>query len=131
MALPAAATGRTGPAGRDSAGTGPAGADAGTGAGGTGEGGSGGSGGTLSAAERAAARAVRNLLARQHADGWWKGDLQTNVTMDAEDLLLRQFLGIRDRATTRAAARFIRSEQSADGSWATFHGGPGDLSTTI
>ncbi|KAF4406367.1 squalene--hopene cyclase, partial [Streptomyces lycii] len=85
----------------------------------------------MSAAERAAARAVRNLLARQHADGWWKGDLQTNVTMDAEDLLLRQFLGIRDRATTRAAARFIRSEQSADGSWATFHGGPGDLSTTI
>ncbi len=26
--------------------------------------------------------------------GWWKGELDTNVTMDAEDLLLRQFLGI-------------------------------------
>ena len=28
-------------------------------------------------------------------EGWWKGELETNVTMDAEDLLLREFLGIR------------------------------------
>ena len=31
--------------------------------------------------------------------------------MDAEDLLLRQFLGIQDERTTEAAARFIRGEQ--------------------
>ncbi|MBQ0985846.1 squalene--hopene cyclase [Streptomyces sp. F63] len=86
---------------------------------------------TPAAAGRAAARAVRNLLGRQHDEGWWKGDLETNVTMDAEDLLLRQFLGIGDRRTTEAAARFIRSRQLPDGTWATFHGGPGDLSTTI
>ncbi|MGP3985019.1 squalene--hopene cyclase [Streptomyces sp. KR80] len=83
------------------------------------------------AAERAADRAVRNLLDRQDADGWWKGDLETNVTMDAEDLLLRQFLGIRDERTTEAAARFIRSQQRADGPWATFHQGPGELSATV
>ena len=35
------------------------------------------------------------LAGLQHAEGWWKGELETNVTMDAEDLLLRQFLGIR------------------------------------
>jgi squalene-hopene/tetraprenyl-beta-curcumene cyclase len=85
----------------------------------------------LADAERAAARAVRHLLDRQHTEGWWKGDLQTNVTMDAEDLLLRQFLGIRDDKTTEAAARFIRSEQREDGTWATFHGGPGELSATV
>ncbi|MEU9252111.1 squalene--hopene cyclase [Streptomyces sp. NPDC048270] len=79
----------------------------------------------------AAARATRHLLARQDAEGWWKGDLETNVTMDAEDLLLRQFLGIRDEATTRAAALFIRGEQRDDGTWATFHGGPPELSATI
>lgn len=82
-------------------------------------------------AERATARAVDHLLARQDADGWWKGDLETNVTMDAEDLLLREFLGIRDEETTRAAARWVRSQQRPDGTWATFHGGPGDLSATI
>ncbi|MCF3961686.1 squalene--hopene cyclase [Streptomyces fuscigenes] len=83
------------------------------------------------AAERATLRGVEHLLSRQDADGWWKGDLETNVTMDAEDLLLRQFLGIRDAHTTEAAALFIRGEQRADGTWATFHGGPGDLSATV
>ncbi|MGW7794277.1 squalene--hopene cyclase, partial [Streptomyces tricolor] len=71
------------------------------------------------------------LLARQDTQGWWKGDLETNVTMDAEDLLLRQFLGILDEKTTQAAAKFIRGEQREDGTWATFYGGPGELSTTI
>ncbi|WP_409234448.1 squalene--hopene cyclase [Streptomyces sp. PA5.6] len=83
------------------------------------------------AAARAMRRSTDFLLARQDAEGWWKGDLETNVTMDAEDLLLRQFLGIRDEDTTRAAALFIRGEQRDDGTWATFYGGPGELSTTI
>ncbi|MFD7894782.1 squalene--hopene cyclase [Streptomyces sp. NPDC059743] len=85
----------------------------------------------LAAAERATARSVEYLLGKQDAQGWWKGDLETNVTMDAEDLLLRQFLGVQDARTTEAAALFIRGEQRADGTWATFHGGPGELSATI
>ncbi|MGW7418177.1 squalene--hopene cyclase [Streptomyces sp. NPDC054863] len=85
----------------------------------------------LDAARRATDRAVAHLLARQNAQGWWKGDLETNVTMDAEDLLLRQFLGIQDEKTVSAAALFIRGEQREDGTWATFYGGPGDLSATI
>ncbi|MER5254338.1 MULTISPECIES: squalene--hopene cyclase [unclassified Streptomyces] len=87
--------------------------------------------GPLDAAARAIRRSTDFLLAQQDAQGWWKGDLDTNVTMDAEDLLLRQFLGIRDEKTTRAAALFIRGEQRDDGTWATFFGGPGELSTTI
>jgi squalene-hopene/tetraprenyl-beta-curcumene cyclase len=71
------------------------------------------------------------VLGLQHADGWWQGELETNVTMDAEDLLLRQFLGVRDEAATAAAARWIRSQQRADGTWANFFGGPADLSTTV
>ncbi|MEV7565962.1 squalene--hopene cyclase [Streptomyces tanashiensis] len=82
-------------------------------------------------AARATARAVEHLLARQDPAGWWKGDLETNVTMDAEDLLLRQFLGILDAGTTRAAALHIRREQREDGAWATFYGGPGELSATV
>jgi squalene-hopene/tetraprenyl-beta-curcumene cyclase len=72
-----------------------------------------------------------HLLALQHEQGWWKGELETNVTMDAEDLLLREFLGIREPAATERSARWIRSAQRADGSWSNFWGGPGDLSTTI
>ena len=76
-------------------------------------------------------RAHEHLVERQDPAGWWKGELRTNVTMDAEDLLLRQFLGILEPATLDAAARWIRSQQREDGTWATYFGGPGDLSTTI
>jgi squalene-hopene/tetraprenyl-beta-curcumene cyclase len=76
-------------------------------------------------------RAVQHLQSRQHADGWWKGALDTNVTMDAEDLLLREFLGIRRDRETRMAANWIRSQQLSDGSWGLFHGADGDLSTTV
>ena len=76
-------------------------------------------------------KACRHLLRLQDADGWWKGELATNVTMEAEDLLMREFLGIRTPSQTTPTARWIRGQQRQDGSWANFPGGPGDLSTTI
>ena len=89
-------------------------------------------GGSVSdAATHALARARDHLLDLQHEQGWWQGELETNVTMDAEDLLMRHFLGVSDEAHTAAEARWIRSQQRADGTWATFYGGPGELSTTI
>ena len=85
----------------------------------------------LSSAETALARARDHLLGLQHEQGWWQGELETNVTMDAEDLLLREFLGIRTDEETAAAGRWIASQQRDDGTWANFFGGPGDLSTTV
>jgi squalene-hopene/tetraprenyl-beta-curcumene cyclase len=82
-------------------------------------------------AAQALAAAVANLRERQDPQGWWKGDLDTNVTMDAEDLLLREFLSIRTAGETEEAARWIRSQQREDGSWAVYYGGPGELSTTV
>jgi len=79
----------------------------------------------------ALASARDHLLGLQDQAGWWKGELETNVTMEAEDLLLRQFLGIRDDETTSATARWIRAQQRADGTWSTFFAGPPDLSTTV
>jgi squalene-hopene/tetraprenyl-beta-curcumene cyclase len=76
-------------------------------------------------------RGVAALRTLQNDAGWWKGELETNVTMDAEDLLLREFLGIRTAQETDEAARWIRSQQREDGTWANYFRGPGDLSTTI
>ncbi len=76
-------------------------------------------------------KAQAHLRGRQAPSGWWKGELRTNVTMDAEDLLLRRFLGILQPDELDQAARWIRSQQRPDGTWATFEGGPGNLSTTI
>ena len=76
-------------------------------------------------------RSVDHLVSLQSPEGWWKAELETNVTMDAEDLMLRHYLGILDDTVAADTARWIRSNQSSEGAWSTFHGGPPDLSTTI
>ncbi len=76
-------------------------------------------------------QASEHLLSKQDPGGWWKGELETNVTMDAEDMLLREFLGIRESDATARSAAWIRSQQREDGTWGNFHGAPADLSTTI
>ena len=76
-------------------------------------------------------RAVKRLLELQSPEGWWKGELETNVTMEAEDLFVRQFLGIRTDDVTRMTANWIRSKQREDGTWGNFYGAPPDLSTTV
>ena len=89
---------------------------------------------TVTAQEVAAAtleRARDHLLGLQNPEGWWQGELETNVTMDAEDLLLRHFLGILTPGLAAEAAGWIRKQQRDDGTWANFYGGPGDLSTTV
>src|SRR5437773_7670235 len=86
---------------------------------------------TETSVETTLRRAVGHLLSLQSPQGWWKGELQTNVTMDAEDLLLRTFLGVMSDRELVPASAWIRSQQRADGTWANFHGGPGDLSTTV
>ena len=82
-------------------------------------------------ASATAKAAVEHLLSLQDPAGWWKGELETNVTMDAEDLLLRHFLGVLDTDVAVPAADWIRSNQDPDGTWATFYGGPPDLSATV
>jgi squalene-hopene/tetraprenyl-beta-curcumene cyclase len=84
---------------------------------------------------RSAADALRSatdhLKGLQLPGGWWKGELETNVTMDAEDVLLRHFLGILSPGTVARAGARIRSLQRPDGAWATFYKGPGELSATV
>ncbi|MCY4194719.1 MAG: squalene--hopene cyclase [bacterium] len=76
-------------------------------------------------------RARDRLLSLQDIKGWWKDELETNVCIEAEDLFLREFLGIADAETTRKTANWIRHSQRADGTWSTFYQGPADLSVTV
>jgi squalene-hopene/tetraprenyl-beta-curcumene cyclase len=87
--------------------------------------------GTQSEARVSLELARDHLLSLQDDAGWWQGELQTNVTMDAEDMLLREFLGVRRKDETERTAAWIRSQQRGDGTWGKFHDGPGDLSTTV
>ncbi|MBV8601485.1 MAG: squalene--hopene cyclase, partial [Candidatus Eremiobacteraeota bacterium] len=76
-------------------------------------------------------RAVRWLLERQAREGWWTGELETNVTMTAEHVMLLRFLGISLEPIRERASHHLLQEQRADGSWALYYDGPADLSTTI
>jgi squalene-hopene/tetraprenyl-beta-curcumene cyclase len=75
--------------------------------------------------------AVSWLLDRQDPAGWWTAEMETNVTMTAEHLLLLRFLGDDHGDIAEGATRHILGAQRADGSWALYFDGPGDLSTTI
>lgn len=76
--------------------------------------------------------AARNhLLSLQYRQGYWKGELETNVSIEAEDIFLRTYLGVSTKKDNEATARWIRKQQRSDGTWANYYGGPGELSTTI
>ncbi|TMF48875.1 MAG: squalene--hopene cyclase, partial [Chloroflexi bacterium] len=76
-------------------------------------------------------RAVQWLLERQNVEGWWCGELETNVTMTAEHVLLLRFLELDLERIRNGAIRHVLNNQRDDGSWALYFGGPADLSTTI
>ncbi|MEV6008852.1 squalene--hopene cyclase [Streptomyces sp. NPDC051976] len=76
-------------------------------------------------------RGVDRLLSQQQPEGWWGDCPDANVMVDAVDLFLRILLGIEESRTVSATARWIRSQQRADGSWGLYPRSPGDLSTTV
>ncbi|MFI0165268.1 squalene--hopene cyclase [Streptomyces sp. NPDC017095] len=86
---------------------------------------------TEEAVRAAVARAADHLLARQDTAGWWKARFTTDVSYDAHDLFLRHLLGVLDERLARASGRWIRSQQSADGSWPLVFEGRGHLGTTV
>lgn len=77
------------------------------------------------------ARGADHLLAQQRPGGYWYAPMYSAANFEADDLMLREFLGIRTDAVTERTARWLRHEQNADGSWADYHGGPGNLSVTV
>ena len=93
---------------------------------------------SASGAQRAAASAVtqrasRILLARQDSAGRWTGRSVGDVTLDAEALLVREFLGVARPEVTKAAAQQIRSMQQPEGNWigGAEPGRPGDLAASV
>ncbi|MGB6518571.1 MAG: squalene--hopene cyclase [Candidatus Cybelea sp.] len=81
--------------------------------------------------ERSLKRAIGWLLQEQSTEGWWSGELETNVTMTAEHVLLFRFLGLPHDDFRLGAVAHILGNQRSDGSWALYSDGPADLSTTI
>ncbi len=83
------------------------------------------------AVQAAIARTQAYLLRAQSPEGWWCGELESNVTITAEYLFLTHFLNVADPARWAKIAAYLRDQQRADGSWGIYYDAPGDLSTTI
>jgi squalene-hopene/tetraprenyl-beta-curcumene cyclase len=85
----------------------------------------------LTSLDRTLDRGVERLLELQHPDGWWKGELESNVTMTAQHLFWHHVLGLRTPELDLKIANELLARQRDDGTWAIWFEGPGDLDTTI
>ena len=91
------------------------------------------------AVDEAIRRSQEYFLRTQHPDGYWWGELESNVCMAAEYLLLTHFMGVADegRPNGRPSGRwrkivnYLRSQQRPDGTWSIFYEGPPDINATV
>jgi squalene-hopene/tetraprenyl-beta-curcumene cyclase len=81
--------------------------------------------------EAAIAKIQEVYISQQHPDGYWWYRLESNATITAEYLMLLDYLGILDAGKKRLIAAQILGNQRTDGTWAIYHGGPGDISATV
>jgi squalene-hopene/tetraprenyl-beta-curcumene cyclase len=87
-------------------------------------------GALLDAARRAAGAATEFLLRIRRGEHWC-AELESNTTITAEYVMLRQALGL-DLAERRDdTVRYLFSRQKPDGSWGIAWNLPGDVSTTV
>jgi squalene-hopene/tetraprenyl-beta-curcumene cyclase len=84
------------------------------------------------ALERHIQAATTALLQLQRPDGHWVFELEADVTIPAEYVLLRHYLGEPvDAELERKIAAYIRRTQGDHGGWPLFHDGAFDMSATV
>src|ERR1700712_940837 len=67
------------------------------------------------------------LLGQQHADGYWCGELEADVMLEADYIYLHTLLGTGDAGKMSRAINEILRHQNADGGWSLFPGGPSNI----
>ncbi len=76
-------------------------------------------------------RSQRFFLTTQAPEGFWVGELQSNVSIIAEYIMFQYFLGQPSPKRLRKAVRHILRTQLPDGGWSIYYGGPSELSATV
>ncbi|MFN7921330.1 MAG: squalene--hopene cyclase [Bryobacteraceae bacterium] len=88
---------------------------------------------------RAADRATRSLLDRQHTDGYWWGDLTADTTLESDYILLELWMhppvdgawNPPTRARIDKAVTAILARQNDDGGFWIYPHGPSDVSASV
>jgi squalene-hopene/tetraprenyl-beta-curcumene cyclase len=81
--------------------------------------------------DRAIERARDGLLARQHPEGYWCGELEGDTILESEYILLLAWLGRENSPLAQKAARYIHEKQLPEGGWALFPSGPAEISGSV
>lgn len=81
--------------------------------------------------ESAIKKAQDRLLSLQHPKGYWVFDLEADCTIPSEYIMMMHYLGEIDEPLQAKIANYLRSRQSADGSYPLFTHGPGDISCSV
>nr|WP_245536070.1 squalene--hopene cyclase [Terriglobus roseus] len=67
------------------------------------------------------------LLGQQHADGYWCGELEADVMLEADYIFLHTLLGTGDPGKMQRAMNEILRHQNDDGGWSLYPGGPSNI----
>lgn len=81
--------------------------------------------------QQAIGRTSRWLLERQASDGHWCAELQGDSILESETLLLWAFLGRERCELARRLAQYLLEIQLPEGGWASFPGGPLNISASV
>jgi squalene-hopene/tetraprenyl-beta-curcumene cyclase len=81
--------------------------------------------------DRAIARSQEHLLNIQDPDGYWWGELESNVTITAEVVLLHKIWQTDKTRPLAKAEAYLRSQQREHGGWELYYGDGGELSTSV
>lgn len=77
----------------------------------------------LDRVREAVTRAKDKLLSMQHADGYWCGELEADVMLEADYIFLHTLLGTGDPGKMSRAINEILRHQNDDGGWSLSPGG--------
>jgi squalene-hopene/tetraprenyl-beta-curcumene cyclase len=72
-------------------------------------------------------RAKDWLLKEQHADGYWCGELEADVMLEADYIYMHVLLGTGDQGKMERAVNEILRHQNEDGGWSQYPGGPSNI----
>ncbi len=83
------------------------------------------------ALDQALDRCREGLLATQHDDGYWCGELEGDTILESEYVLLMAFLGREKESVCVKAGKYLHAHQQKNGGWSMYPGGAVDLSASV
>ncbi len=72
-------------------------------------------------------RAREWLLGQQHEDGYWCGELEADVMLEADYIFMHTLLGTGDPGKMQRAVQEILRHQNEDGGWSLYPGGAANV----